>query len=32
MSEPAVFNRIREEDVAAETWTQLQAIRRDYSI
>lgn len=27
-----LFNRIREEDVAADTWGQLQAIRRDYSI
>lgn len=27
-----LFNRIREEDVSADTWLQLQAIRRDYSI
>lgn len=27
-----LFNRIREEDVDAETWRQLQDIRRDYSI
>lgn len=27
-----LFNRIREEDVAADTWRQLQTIRQDYSI
>jgi len=27
-----LFNRIREEDVAADTWLQLQTIRQDYSI
>lgn len=27
-----LFNRIREEDVSAETWIQLQTIRQDYSI
>ncbi len=27
-----LFNRIREEDVSADTWTQLQTIRQDYSI
>lgn len=27
-----LFNRIREEDVDADTWRQLQDIRRDYSI
>ena len=27
-----LFNRLREEDVAADTWQQLQAIRHDYSI
>lgn len=27
-----LFNRIREEDVSAGTWRQLQAIRQDYSI
>ncbi len=27
-----LFNRLREEDVNAETWLQLQTIRRDYSI
>jgi len=27
-----LFSRIREEDVAADTWLQLQTIRSDYSI
>ena len=27
-----LFNRIREEDVSADTWLALQAIRQDYSI
>ena len=27
-----LFNRIREEDVAAEAWTQLQSIRQEYGI
>ena len=28
----SLFNRIREEDVAADTWLQLQTIRQDYTI
>lgn len=27
-----LFNRIREEDVSADTWAQLQTIRGEYSI
>jgi hypothetical protein len=27
-----LFNRIREEDVTADAWTQLQTIREEYSI
>ncbi len=27
-----LFNRLREEDVSADTWRQLQSIREDYSI